>query len=412
MSEHKKRSVVLYMHVHQPKRIRPYSVFETANDHNYFDNPNWDHGSHNRKIFRKVAEKSYLPTNAMLLDLLHQHPEFCFSLSITGTLLEQAELWGEDVLQSFQKLTETGRVEIVAETYYHSLAFFYSRSEFESQVNAHKQKIQSLFGQTPQVFRNTELAYNNDLASWADQAGYKGILAEGWDGILGWRSPNFVYRPSYTDNIKLLLKNYKLSDDIAFRFSNKSWEQWPLTADKYTHWLNAATEDQPIVNLFMDYETFGEHQWEDTGVFEFFRHLPGKWLQREGNGFATVSEAIDNNKPVDFIDSPQTVTWADTERDLTAWLGNSMQQEALKYLYDLEERILKTGDDGLIADWRNLQTSDHSYYMCTKWFNDGDVHAYFSPYDSPYDAFLYFMNVLRDVRWRLSEHEKGSWNYG
>ena len=412
MSEHKKRSVVLYMHVHQPKRIRPYSVFETANDHNYFDNPNWDHGSHNRKIFRKVAEKSYLPTNAMLLDLLHQHPEFCFSLSITGTLLEQAELWGEDVLQSFQKLTETGRVEIVAETYYHSLAFFYSRSEFESQVNAHKQKVQSLFGQTPQVFRNTELAYNNDLASWADQAGYKGILAEGWDGILGWRSPNFVYRPSYTDNIKLLLKNYKLSDDIAFRFSNKSWEQWPLTADKYTHWLNAATEDQPIVNLFMDYETFGEHQWEDTGVFEFFRHLPGKWLQREGNGFATVSEAIDNNKPVDFIDSPQTVTWADTERDLTAWLGNSMQQEALKYLYDLEERILKTGDDGLIADWRNLQTSDHSYYMCTKWFNDGDVHAYFSPYDSPYDAFLYFMNVLRDVRWRLSEHEKGSWNYG
>ena len=412
MSEHKKRSVVLYMHVHQPKRIRPYSVFETANDHNYFDNPNWDHGSHNRKIFRKVAEKSYLPTNAMLLDLLHQHPEFCFSLSITGTLLEQAELWGEDVLQSFQKLTETGRVEIVAETYYHSLAFFYSRSEFESQVNAHKQKIQSLFGQIPQVFRNTELAYNNDLASWADQAGYKGILAEGWDGILGWRSPNFVYRPSYTDNIKLLLKNYKLSDDIAFRFSNKSWEQWPLTADKYTHWLNAATEDQPIVNLFMDYETFGEHQWEDTGVFEFFRHLPGKWLQREGNGFATVSEAIDNNKPVDFIDSPQTVTWADTERDLTAWLGNSMQQEALKYLYDLEERILKTGDDGLIADWRNLQTSDHSYYMCTKWFNDGDVHAYFSPYDSPYDAFLYFMNVLRDVRWRLSEHEKGSWNYG
>lgn len=408
----KKRSVVLYMHVHQPKRIRPYSVFETANDHNYFDNPNWDHGSHNRKIFRKVAEKSYLPTNAMLLDLLNQHPEFRFSLSITGTLLEQAQMWGEDVLESFQKLTQTGRVEIVAETYYHSLAFFYSRSEFEAQVNAHKKKIQELFGQTPQVFRNTELAYNNDLAYWADQAGYKGILCEGWDDVLGWRSPNFVYRPSYTDNIRLLMKNYKLSDDIAFRFSNKGWEQWPLTADKYTHWLNAATEDQPIVNLFMDYETFGEHQWEDTGVFDFFRHLPGKWLEREGNGFATVSEAIDQNQPIDFIDSPQTVTWADTERDLTAWLGNSMQQEALKYLYDLEDRILKTGDDGLISDWRNLQTSDHAYYMCTKWFNDGDVHAYFSPYDSPYDAFLYFMNVLRDVRWRLSEHEKGSWNYG
>ncbi len=407
-----KRSIVFYMHVHQPQRVRPYTVFETANDHNYFDNPHWDHGSHNQRVFRKVAEKSYLPTNAMLLDLLNQHPEFRFSLSITGTLIEQAEKWGQDVLNSFKRLTDTGRVEIVAETYYHSLAFFYSRSEFEHQVDAHKQKIQELFGQTPQVFRNTELAYNNDLAYWADKAGYKGILAEGWDGILDWRSPNFVYRPSYTDNIRLLMKNYKLSDDIAFRFSNQGWEQWPLTADKYTHWLNAATEDQPIVNLFMDYETFGEHQWEDTGVFEFFKHLPGKWLEREGNDFATVSEAIDQNTPVDFVDSPQTVTWADTERDLTAWLGNSMQQEALKHLYDLEERILKTGDDGLISDWRNLQTSDHVYYMCTKWFNDGDVHAYFSPYDSPYDAFLYFMNVLRDVRWRLSEHEKGSWNYG
>ncbi len=407
-----KRSIVLYMHVHQPKRIRPYSVFETANDHNYFDNPNWDHGSHNRKIFRKVAEKSYLPTNAMLLDLLNQHPEFRFSLSITGTLLEQCELWGQDVLESFKRLTDTGRVEIVAETYYHTLAFFYSRPEFEAQVNTHRQKIQQLFGQTPQVFRNTELAYNNDVASWADQAGYKGILAEGWDSILGWRSPNYLYRPSYTNNIRLLLKNYKLSDDIAFRFSNQGWEQWPLTADKYTHWLNAATENQPIVNLFMDYETFGEHQWEGTGIFEFFRQLPSKWMERQGNGFATVSEAIVQNDPVDFIDTPQTITWADTERDLTAWLGNSMQQEALKYLYDLEERILKTGDDGLIADWRNLQTSDHVYYMCTKWFNDGDVHAYFSPYDSPYDAFLYFMNVLHDVRWRLSEHEKGSWNYG
>lgn len=407
-----KRSVVLYMHVHQPSRIRPYTVFETANDHSYFDNPNWDHGAHNEKVFRKVAEKSYLPTNAMLLELLANHPEFRFSLSITGTLLEQAEKWGEDVINSFKRLTDTGRVEILAETYYHSLAFFYSKPEFEAQVSLHKQKIHSIFGQTPQVFRNTELAYNNDLATWADQAGYKGILAEGWEPVLGWRSPNFVYRPSYTSDIRLLLKNYKLSDDIAFRFGDKNWQQWPLTADKYTHWLNAATQDQPIVNLFMDYETFGEHQWEDTGVFEFFRHLPQKWLAREGNGFATVSEALEQNDPVDFIDSPNTITWADTERDLTAWLGNSMQQEALRHLYDLEERILKTGDDGLIADWRNLQTSDHVYYMCTKWFNDGDVHAYFSPYDSPYDAFLYFMNVLRDIRWRLSEHEKGAWNHG
>lgn len=406
------RSIVLYLHVHQPKRIRPYSVFETANDHNYFENPHWDHGTHNKRIFRKVAEKSYLPTNALLLELLQKHPEFRFSLSITGTLIEQAEAWGQDVLESFQRLTETGRVEIVAETYHHSLAFFYSRNEFEKQVTLHKQKIEALFSQTPQVFRNTELAYNNDLAHWADAAGYKGILAEGWDKLLEWRSPNFVYKPINTKNISLLMKNYKLSDDVAFRFSNKSWEQWPLTADKYSHWLNTATEDQPIVNLFMDYETFGEHQWEDTGVFEFFRELPAKWLARQGNGFATVSDAIEQHQPVDTIDCATTVTWADTERDLTAWLGNSMQQEALKYLYELEERILQTGDDGLIDDWRNLQTSDHAYYMCTKWFSDGDVHAYFSPYDSPYDAFLYFMNVLRDIRWRLSEHEKGGFRYG
>ncbi len=406
------RSIVLYMHVHQPMRIRPYNVFATAVDHNYFSDPNWEGGANNERVFRKVAEKSYLPTNKLLLELLHKHPAFCFSLSITGSLIEQCERWGQDVLDSFKLLTDTGRVEIVAETYYHSLAFFYSRSEFERQVTYHQQKIQDIFGLRTAVFRNTELSYNNQLAQWADQAGFKGILAEGWDPILGWRSPNYVYRPVDTANIRLLMKNYKLSDDLAFRFSNKEWTEWPLDADKYSHWLNTATDDQPIMNLFIDFETFGEHQWEDTGIFEFFRHLPDKWLAREGNGFYTVSQAIDNHEPVDYVDMPNTVTWADTERDLTAWLGNTMQQEALRYLYDLEDRILQTGDDGLIVDWRHLQTSDHVYYMCTKWFNDGDVHAYFSPYDSPYDAFLYFMNVLRDVRFRLSEHEKSGWQHG
>ena len=406
------RSIVLYMHVHQPNRIRSYSIFDTANDHNYFFDHEYNTRTNNERIFRKVAEKSYLPTNALLLELLERHPEFRFSLSITGTFIEQCEMWGPDVLESFKRLTETGRVEIVAETYYHSLAFFYSRDEFEKQVASHREKVQSLFGYTPTAFRNTELSYNNELATWADQAGYKAILSEGWDPILGWRSPNYVYRPVNTQNIKLLMKNYKLSDDVAFRFSNKAWAEWPLTADKYTHWLNTAVDNEPIVNLFMDYETFGEHQWEDTGIFEFFRSLPEKWLSRPGNGFYTVSEAASKHEPVDFVDTPYTVTWADTERDLTAWLGNSMQQEALRYLYDLEERVLQSGDEGLLSDWRHLQTSDHVYYMCTKWFNDGDVHAYFSPYESPYDAFLYFMNALRDVRWRLMEHEKGTWLHG
>jgi alpha-amylase len=399
------------MHVHQPMRIRPYSVFETGNQHDYFSSHSDSH-SGNENIFRKVAEKSYLPTNRLLLELLEKHPEFRFSLSISGSLLEQAQKWGDDVLTSFVALMRTGRVEILAETYYHSLAFFYSRSEFEYQVKMHREAIEGLFKQTPQVFRNTELSYNNELAYWADRVGYKAIVAEGWDPILGWRSPNFVYEPMHTESIKLLLKNYKLSDDIAFRFSNQSWTEWPLDADKYNQWLNAATEDQPIVNLFMDYETFGEHQWEAHGIFDFFRHLPQKWLERDGNDFATVSEIADRYKPVDRIDMPHTVTWADAERDLTAWLGNSMQQEALRYLYELEERVLRTGDDALISDWRHLQTSDHVYYMCTKWFTDGDVHAYFSPYDSPYDAFLYFMNVLRDIRYRVMEHERGGWHYG
>lgn len=403
------RSIVLYMHVHQPKRVRPYSVFDTATDHNYFDDPNYDSQANNERIFRKVAEKSYLPTNQVLLELLEQHPEFRFSLSITGTFIEQCELWGQDVLESFRRLVNTGRVEIVGETYYHSLAFFYSRKEFERQVIAHQRKVSEVFGVVPTAFRNTELAYNNDLAKWADTAGYKAILSEGWDPILGWRSPNYVYRPVGTEKIRLLMKNYKLSDDVAFRFSNQQWESWPLSAETYSHWLNTATDNQPIVNLFMDYETFGEHQWEDTGIFEFVRHLPDQWLARDGNGFATVTEAAEAHEPVDLIDTPYTVTWADTERDLTAWLGNSMQHEAMRHLYELEERILHSNDLALISDWRNLQTSDHSYYMCTKWFSDGDVHAYFSPYDSPYDAFLYYMNALRDLRWRLLEHEKGAW---
>lgn len=403
-----KRGITLYLHVHQPLRVRDYSVFETAIDHNYFDDPDPLSGRNNQKIFNKVADKSYRPMNALLETLLKKHKDFKVSLSITGTFIEQAEQWAPDVLESFQRLVATGQVEIVAETYYHSLAFFYSRTEFEHQVEAHKAKIRELFGVETSVFRNTELAYNDSLAQWADEYGFKGILAEGWDPILDWRSPNFVYSPEGTKNIALLLKNYKLSDDLAFRFSNKAWTEWPLTAGKYNEWANAAIEDAPLINLFMDYETFGEHQWQETGIFDFFEEFVGRWLTNPDNTFYTVSEAIDANKSVGELSMPSTVTWADAERDLTAWLGNSMQQEALGYLYALEDDILRTKDDVLIADWRKLQTSDHAYYMCTKWFTDGDVHAYFSPYESPYDAFLYYMNVIRDLRWRLHEtHRTG-----
>ena len=319
---------------------------------------------------------------------------------------DQAEAWAPDVLESFKRLVATGQVEIVAETYYHSLAFFYSRHEFERQVEAHKAKIREVFGVETNVFRNTELAYNDELAQWADAYGFKGILAEGWDPILGWRSPNFLYRPEGTKNIGLLLKNYKLSDDLAFRFSNRAWEEWPLTVDKYNSWVESSIYDQPLVNLFMDYETFGEHQWEDTGIFGFFEEFVDRWLQNPENTFYTVSEAVDANKPADTISMPQTVTWADTERDLSAWLGNSMQHEAMRYLYALEDDVIRSNDGELISDWRRLQTSDHAYYICTKYFTDGDVHAYFSPYNSPYDAFLYYINAIRDVRWRFHETHK------
>ena len=394
------KAIVLYLHVHQPYRIRHYTIFDTASQHDYFDAP-YDAQESNERVIHKVAEKSYLPTNHRLLELLNANPEFKLSLSITGTVLEQLERWSPEALQSFKDLVATGRVEIVGETYHHSLAFFYSREEFEVQVQMHKEKIQALFGQTPQVFRNTELAYNNDLAYWADKAGYKGILAEGWDKVLDWRSSNYVYRPMYTENIRLLMKSYKLSDDIAFRFGNRDWAEWPLTADKFAHWLS---EDQNATNfnLFMDYETFGEHQWHDTGIFDFLGHLPKEWLKTEGHTFMTVSEAVDAFEPKDQIDVPQTVTWADTERDLSAWLGNAMQSSAILSLYTLQDKILGTGDLSLIEDWRRLQTSDHFYYMCTKWFSDGDIHAYFSPYQTPYEAYINFINAYHDIRFRLS----------
>ena len=399
-------SIVLYLHVHQPWRVRDYSIFDTAERHDYFDEKSPDTDRNNERVLRKVADKSYRPMNALLEKLLNKYPEFKVSLSITGTFIEQAEKWTPDVIESFQRLVSTGQVEIVSETYYHSLAFFYSRDEFERQVEQHRQKIRDLFGVETSVFRNTELAYNDNLAKWANDYGFKGILAEGWDPVLEWRSPNHVYRPAGTDAIGLLLKNYRLSDDLAFRFSNKAWSEWPLTADKYSEWTNASIADSPLINLFMDYETFGEHQWHDTGIFNFFEHFVGKWLENPDNTFATVSEAIDVNPPAGEISMPHTVTWADSERDLTAWLGNSMQQEALRHLYALEDAIIRSRDVDLIADWRKLQTSDHVYYMCTKWFTDGDVHAYFSPYESPYDAFLFFMNALRDVRYRLLDYQR------
>lgn len=398
------KGISLYFHVHQPYRVRQYSVFDIGADHSYFGQLD-DSDLNNEKVFHKVVDKSYRPMTALLQKLLNENPDFHLSLSITGIFIEQAERWAPDVLDAFKNLVTTGRVELVSETYYHSLAFFYSREEFEAQVNLHKQKLQEVFGVSPTAFRNTELAYNNDLAKWAEDAGYKTILAEGWDPVLEGKSPNYVYRPQGTDNIKLLLKNYKLSDDIAFRFGNRTWSEWPLTPDKYNSWINGSLAHGTTANLFMDFETFGEHQWADTDIFGFFERFVGAWLDENGK-FYTVSEAAASSEAVGEISMPNTVTWADSERDLSAWIGNSLQTEAFRSLYAIEADVIRSGDDALIRDWRYLQSSDLMYYMATKWERDGDVHSYFSPYDSPFDAFLFYMNAVRDVRFRIMEHHK------
>lgn len=374
-------------------------------DHEYFNDTS-ETTLNNEKVLKKVARKSYLPTNKILYKLLKEIPELKISYSFSGVVLEQLEENLPEVLDSFKKLVETGRVEILSETYHHSLAFFYSLSEFERQVEKHEKTVNKVFGKKPDVFRNTELAYNNDLASWAEKRGYKAILAEGWDPVLGWRSPNFVYRPKDAKKIALLLKNYKLSDDVAFRFSEKSWPEWPLTAEKFASWVSSINGSGEIVNLFMDYETFGEHQWEDKGIFEFLKKLPSELLKHPDNDFVTPGEAAERYEPKDDIDVPHIITWADSERDLSAWTGNEIQKSAIDFIYDLEDRVLTTKDESLIEDWRRLQTSDHFYYMCTKWFDDGDVHKYFNPYDSPYDAFISFMNAANDLKLRVNKRLK------
>ncbi len=387
-------SIVFYFQVHQPLRLRHYTIFDKSGC--YFD----DHK--NAAVCRKVTNKCYLPANRMILDLIRKYQgRFKVAYSITGVLLEQLEQYSPEVLSTFHALAQTGCVEFLAETYYHSLSFIYSRDEFLEQVDKHCRTMERLFGQTPRVFRNTELIYNNELARLIESTGrFDAILCEGADHILGFRSPNYVYQPNGCEHLKLLMKNYALSDDIAFRFSNRHWTEWPLTADKFSQWVNSVNGNGYVVNLFMDYETLGEHQWEDTGIFDFMRHLPEEILKHPDNNFKTPSEAASAYQPVGHIDVPHLMSWADTERDLSAWLGNPMQSNAIHELYRLEKSVKAIGDEKLIADWRKLQTSDHFYYMCTKYFADGDVHKYFNPYDSPYDSYINFMNVLDNVNQR------------
>ncbi len=392
-------SVCFYFQVHQPFRVKKYKYFDIGKDNDYF-NESGENDLNNERILKKVARKSYLPTNKILLSLLEKYPEFKFTFSFSGVALEQMEEYSPETIESFQKLIDTGRVEILSETYYHSLAFLYSRDEFRKQVRLHEEKIKDVFDFQPKIFRCTELFYNNDLAKEVSDLGYTGILAEGADKVLGWRSPNFIYKPKDVD-ISLLLKNYKLSDDIAFRFSSSKWKEYPLTASKFANWVSKINGSGEVVNLFMDYETFGEHQWESTGIFDFLKALPGEIFQHPDNNFLTLSEATDRYPKVADLDVPYFTSWADSERDLSAWIGNPMQQDVLQKIYDLEDCVLSSKDEKLIKDWRKLQTSDHFYYISTKGLSDGTVHNYFSPYESPYEAFISYVNALNDFKLRV-----------
>ncbi len=399
------KTICLYFQVHQPWRLKTYRFFNMGVDHNYLDDLS------NRAILQKVARQCYLPMNALLLKLIkEQKGRFRCSFSLTGTVVEQFRAYAPEVLESFRELAETGCVEFLAETYSHSLASLASQEDFEEQVKLHTAMVRKEFGMKPTAFRNTELIYSDHIGEMVAQMGFKTILAEGAKHVLGWKSPNYVYANALNQKLHVLLRNYKLSDDIAFRFSNRSWAEWPLTAEKYAGWLADDEMAGEVINLFMDYETFGEHQKADTGIFDFMKALPQQVLATRKLEFATVSEASKKYQPVSVLHCPHEMSWADEERDVTAWLGNELQNEAFSKLYGLKEKVKALNNKDFNYVWNFLQTSDHFYYMATKWLSDGDVHSYFNPYGSSYEAFINYMNVLSDFEIEVDKAYKARQN--
>lgn len=395
--EQRTKSICLLFQVHQPFRHRRYRFFDIGNDHYYYD----DYA--NETIMRKIADKSYLPTNKLLLKLAKKlNGKFKVAFSITGVALEQFELYAPEVIDSFRELAQTDCVEFLSETYSHSLASLKDKAIFEEQVKLHDQKIFNLFGQKPKVFRNTEMIYSDEIGAQIYRMGYKGMLTEGARHILGWKSPNFLYVNAHNPRLKVLMRNFKLSDDISFRFSNTNWSEYPLTAEKFIGWLKKLDPKEEVINLFLSYESLGERQPKESGIFNFLEHWVTLVTKEKSLCFSTPSEAIEQLQPVSVVSVPHPISWADEERDLTAWLGNEMQKEAFEKLYNLRQRMAACGNPELMKDWNYLQISDHFYYMSTKFFSNGEVHSYFNPFDSPYEAFINYMNVLSDFKLRLN----------
>ena len=392
------KSICLYFQVHQPTRLRLYRFFDIGKDSHYYDD------FANRTILRRVAQRCYLPMNELLLNLIKQNGgKFKVAFSLSGSVLEQFDRYAPEVIDSFRRLAETGCVEFLSETYYHSLASLASPAEFKHQVLKHKAAIEHYFGVTPKAFRNTELIYSDAIGEMVYEMGFKTMLTEGARHVLAWKSPNYVYSGALAPKLNLLLKNSSLSDDIAFRFSDRSWNNWPLTGEKYLGWIKSAADNDEIVNLFMDYETFGEHQKAQSGIFEFMKFFPEAVLNDGTFEFVTPSEATKKHKAIGTLDVPDPISWADEERDVTAWLGNELQNDAYGKLYGLTEKLSILNNEDLWADFGHLQESDHFYYMCTKFFSDGAVHKYFNPYDTPYEAFINYMNVLSDFILRVDD---------
>jgi len=391
-------SVCLYFEVHQPTRLNHFSVFNVGKN----NDPLSTYFNHelNYWIFEKVAKKCYIPTNKLLLDLINKFDgKFRISFSLTGTFVEYCEKYIPSLLDSFRDLFATGAVDLIEETYFHSLSSLYDDlDEFEEQIKMHNKMIKRIFNYKPRIFRNTEAIFDNRIAKKVSEMGYRGILTEGTEKILDWRSPNYIYKPVNVD-IKVLLRNYTLSDDVGFRFSARGWPGYPLTADKYAYWLASCEGD--LINLFIDYETFGEHHWIETGIFDFLDHLPREILKYNHLDFVTVSEATERYEPIGDIDVPWAISWADADRDVSTWLGNNMQTACFNELKDIGRKIKEKKDKNLLYIWRLLQTSDHLYYLSTKGMEDGDVHAYFSPYSGPYEGFINYMNILQDLKQRL-----------
>ena len=388
------KSICLYFQIHQPFRLKRYRFFDIGRDHYYYDD------FANDDVINRIARNSYLPTVQAMKEMIETSGgKFKAAISLSGVVLEQLEMYVPELIDALKDLAKTGCVEFLSETYADSLASLSDIEEFRAQVKEHDDKIFALFGQKPKVFRNTELIFSDEIAAMIASMGFKGVITEGAKHVLGWKSPNSLYNSIAAPKLKMLLRNDKFTDDIVRRFSDYDWTEYPLTAEKFISWVAATPAEEPVVNIFMNCETMGEGQGRETGIFDFFKALPA-YAEKAGVGFITPTEAVTKLRPVDALSVPYPMSWTDEARDVSTWLGNRLQNEAFHKLYALAERVRMCDDRRIKQDWNYLQAADHFFFMSTKY---GSGRSSYSPYESPFDAFTNYMNVLSDFIVRVEE---------